>query len=192
MFLGLLFSLSMASSSNWEPRYLSGLSVLMRYEEAVDIDTYTVKYDFSYEDSDELPLSYDKKTINLLIRDSYIYSSNRMKKLGIKKEDCKSNLNVHIIHLKEDTINDDPNFDFWRTINGQNISTIHGFYDPTVNVYRNSVIGFVQLPTGSKHVIVHEMAHYWYDRFCIYEKSNIKTEDFAKSVELNYILNILE
>jgi hypothetical protein len=192
MFLELLFSLSVASSSDWRPRYLSGLSIFTRYEEVVHVDQYTVNYDFSYENNDQLPPSYDKKSINLLIRDSYIYSVDKIRELKIKKEDCKSNLNVHIIHLSEDTINEDSSFDFWRTINGQNISVIHGFYDPTVNVYRNSIIGFVQLPNGSEHVIVHEMAHYWYDRFCVYDKSNIKTEDFAKSVELNYIMNILK
>lgn len=187
----LLTSLSWASSSEWKPRYLSGLSLLEVYGEKLAIGGYRVEYDYSYED-DEYNTPYEKEILDSLMRESYRYSLNKIRKLGISPVDCKQDLNVHLVQLDGQTLNNDSRFGSWRAINGGNLVTIHGLYDPTVDTYRESVISFMLLPQGSNNVIVHEMAHYWYDRFCIYDKSNIKTETFAKSVESDYSLGLLD
>jgi len=191
MLLKLLISLSWASSSDWRPRYLSGLSLLGAYDDTILVDKYKVKYDYLYENN-ILNLPYKKEKLDFLINESYRFSVDKIHKLGINPVDCKTDLNVHLVHLEGSTINNDDRFGSWRTINGGNLTTIYGLYDPTIDVYRNSVISFMILPQGSDSLIIHEMAHYWYDRFCIYDENDIKTETFAKSVENAYIKSLLD
>jgi len=186
MLLLILTSLSLASSdSSWEPRYLSGLSLFTTYEETTNIGSYKVKYDYSYEDK-VLNTPYKREEITSLMGKSLFYSLIKVESMGLDPEDCKVDLNIHLVQLDGQTLNNNDRYGSWRNINGGNLVTIYGLYDPTIDLYRNSVISFMLLPQGSDYVIVHEMAHYWYDRFCIYEKSNMKTEDFAKYVEDAY------
>lgn len=191
MLIKLLISLSWASSSDWKPRYLSGLPLLGVYSNTLIIKNYRVEYNYLYEDN-IFNVPYDKNKLEFLINESYKYSINKINKLGINPIDCKDDLNVHIVQLEGQTLNNDDRFGSWRGVNGGYLVTIHGLYDPTVDNYRNSVISFMLLPEGSDHIIVHEMAHYWYDRFCIYDKSDIKTEVFAKSVENDYSIGLLD
>lgn len=186
----LLVSLSWASGNDWRPRYLSGLPILKSYQNTVLVDKYTVKYDFYYEDH-ILNEPYRKDKVEVLLNDSLRYSLNKISDLGITPVDCKNDLNVHIVQLREQTLNDDDRFGSWRGVNGGNLAVIHGLYDPTIGTYRNSIILYTLIPYNSNLIIFHEMAHYWYDRFCIYEKSSIKTETFVKAIENDYAMDLL-
>jgi len=187
----LLVSLSWASSNDWKPRYLSGLSLSRGYENNVQINNYHVKYDFSYENV-IYNSPYNKDEIDRLIYKSFDYSISKMSDLKLQQIDCKQDLNVHFVQLDGQTLNNDSRFGSWRRLNGANLTTIHGIYDPTISLYRDSIILFTLINPTSNNVVVHEMAHYWYDRFCLYEKNTINTEEFARAVEDDYILGILE
>ena len=187
----LLTSLAWASSSLWRPRYLSGLSLLEAYQDNLIIENYSIEYDYSYEDNiSNIP--YKKEKLNFLLKESYRYSINKIHKLGITPIDCKDDLNVHFVQLDGQTLNNNERFGSWKTINNETLDTLYGVYDPTIGTYRNSVISFMILPEGSNSLIIHEMSHYWYDRFCIYDASSMKTETFAKSVENDYSLGLLD
>jgi hypothetical protein len=187
----LLVSLSWASNNDWRPRYLSGLPLLSPYKNTVLVDKYPVRYDYYYED-DILNQPYKKEKIESILNDSLRYSIHKMSSLGIPPVDCKDDLNVHLIQLSGQTLNNDDRFGSWRSVNGGNLVIIHGLYDPTIDVYRDSIIMYMLLPQNSDRVIFHEMVHYWYDRFCLYEKSSMKTETFVKSVENDYIIKLLQ
>lgn len=187
----LLTSLSWASSSDWKPRYLSGLSLSSGFETNLNIGQYQVQYDFQYED-EAFNLPYSKESLDRLFTKSFYYSTNKMKELNLSQSDCKNDLNVHLVQLDGQTLNNDDRFGSWRRINGGYLTSIHGLYDPTVSLYRDSVILFSLVTPTSNNVIVHEIAHYWYDRFCLYEKNTVTTEEFAKAVEYDYILGKLE
>jgi hypothetical protein len=185
----LLFSLSWASGSAWEPRYLSGLSLLESYETTAYIGHYKIEYEYLYEDN-VVNMPYKKDKIEYLMRKSLEYSIDKINQMSIKFYDCKDDLDIHLIQLTGQTLNKSDRFGSWKRLNGSNLEVIYGLYDPTVDVYRNSIIIFSPINT-SDYVIVHEMAHYWYDRFCLYEHSEMQTEYFAKSVENNYKLGTL-
>lgn len=187
----LLISLSWASNSDWKPRYLSGLPLLSPYQNSIMVGKYNVRYNFHYED-DILNDPYKKDRIEFLLNESLRYSLNKMSNLGIAPVDCKEDLNVHLVQLDGQTLNNDDRFGSWRKVNGGNLITIHGLYDPTIDTYRDSIIIYMLLPQNSDRVIFHEMAHYWYDRFCIYEKNSLKTEAFAKAVENDYTIGLLD
>ena len=183
----LLASLSWASSSDWRPRYLSGLSLFQGYEERVTLDNISVIYDFYYQDVIINP-PYKKDKVDLLIRESFSLSVKKMQTLGVARSDCKQGLKVYIIQIDGDTLNDDARFGSWRSINGPRLRTMYGIYDPTPVSDDDSVLLFSLAAPSSDGVLVHEMAHYWYDRFCVYNNSSIKTEEFAKSIESAYLL----
>jgi hypothetical protein len=185
----LLFSLSWASGSGWEPRYLSGLSLLESYETTAYIGGYKIEYEYLYENN-VVNMPYKKDKIEYLMNKSLQYSVDKINQMSIKIHDCKDDLDIHLIQLTGQTLNKSDRFGSWKRLNGSNLEVIYGLYDPTVEVYRNSVIVFSLLNT-TDYVIVHEMAHYWYDRFCLYEQSEMHTEAFAKSVENNYKLGTL-
>jgi hypothetical protein len=183
----LLASLSWASSSDWKPRYLSGLSLFQSYKKNINLDTVTVNYDFYYQDVIINP-PYKQEKVDLLIRESFSLSIKKMQSLGVARSDCKQGLKVNIIQIDGNTLNDDTRFGSWRSINGSRLRTMYGIYDPTPESDDNSVLLFSLAAPSSDGVLVHEMAHYWYDRFCVYNNSSIKTEEFAKSVESAYLL----
>lgn len=183
----LLASLSWASSSDWRPRYLSGLSLFQSYKESVNLDNISVNYDFYYQDVIINP-PYKQEKVDLLIKESFILSTKKMQSLGVARSDCKQGLKVNIVQIDGDTLNDDTRFGSWRSVNGSRLRTMYGIYDPTPESDDNSVLLFSLSAPSSDGVLVHEMAHYWYDRFCVYNNSSIKTEEFAKSVESAYLL----
>jgi hypothetical protein len=173
------------AGDDWKPRYLSGLPIIHQNTSTINIQSYDIKVSIYFESSDSYQkFSYEK--ILFLIKKSFLFSERKIEDLGLSKNDCKDDLNIHLVQSSIDTLNSGQ-FDLWKTINGNNLSTIHGFYDPTINVYRNSVIAFVPHIKASDAIFVHEMAHYWFDRFCIYNQSSIGTETFAKAVERDYI-----
>jgi hypothetical protein len=187
--LALLLSSRIGASDikEWRPRYLAGLPLYQIYEETYKVEGYLVKYNFYYENV-VFNIPYKKDVINELIKESYIFSTKKIKDMGVSQSDCKYDLNVHIVQVSLDTMNDNSRFKEWRTVNGEyELEVLYGFYDPTINTYRNSIILYSSEARDVDRVILHEMAHYWYDRFCIYNLSNMKTETFAKSVENLYI-----
>lgn len=189
--MNLLFvGASDALGADWKPTYLCGLSLDGAYGDTVVIDGYSVRYDYLHEDV--CSILYSREQLHALLQESYRYSVHKIRALGMSAVDCKQDLNVHFVQLQTETLNDDRRFGSWRNVNGTWLFTIHGLYDPTVETYRESVISFISLPEGSDHLIVHEMAHYWYDRFCLYDSSELKTETFAKAVEQDYTLGLLQ
>lgn len=185
----LLTELAFGYTNDWQPRYLSGLPLLYSYDSTVNIDSYSVPYDYQYEDY-YLNFPYKKDYFDNLVRQSYRYSVYQAKSLGAIISDCKVDLNVHLVQLDGQTLNKDDRFKSWRTVNGGNLAIIYGLYDPTPYLSENSVIVFSSVPRITNDIVLHELAHYWYDRFCLYESINLKTEEFAKAVERDYDTNI--
>jgi len=181
----LLLSSLVFSSESWKPRYLSGLPLIQEDLVYFSNEKINVNYSLNYEDG-LVKNNFNQNRINYLINISYNLSLSRMKKMNIEIFDCKKDLNVHIFKISIQSLNGSE-MNSWKSVNGNYISTVHGFYDPTVDIYRNSIISFTPQLLNSDAIFVHEMAHYWYDRYCVYDFSNIKTETFARSVEGDYI-----
>jgi hypothetical protein len=62
-----------------------------------------------------------------------------------------------------------------------------GFYDPGSPYDNLDGIYFVYHQPNTTHVIVaHEVAHYWYERLCVYAGITTSSEEFAVQVEKLY------
>jgi hypothetical protein len=177
----LLVSDALAARSAW-PAYLSGIPLVPMGAGTITIGTTTIAYDFRVQD-DVLMFPLEESKLHTRAADSYRAARQVAARSGLPAEDCKPDLDVHFVELLLPTLNS-PAFQSWRDVNGGYLSTIHGLYDPTVDVPRQSVILYAsRLTVETQEIVVHELGHYWFDRWCLYDKGSMKTEAFAKQVE---------
>lgn len=103
--------------------------------------------------------------------------------------DCRPKENVNLYWVSFSTLNDETKFYSWKSENG-NIRDIVAMYDPiSINSDHAVILLTVQNRFDNESTIVHEIGHYWYDRFC-WERSWVGgTEKFAQALEKYYIAN---
>jgi len=66
--------------------------------------------------------------------------------------------------------------------------TLYGYYDSTPEVVYNSSILLADMgPRLNEAVIIHELAHYWWDRLCIASHVSGTSESFAQAFEAYYL-----
>jgi hypothetical protein len=177
----LLVSNALAARSAW-PAYLSGIPLVPMGAGTITIGPTTIAYDFRAQD-DVFVFPLEDQDLRRLAADAYRAARQVATRNRLPVADCKPDLDVHFVELSLTTLNS-PVFDSWRKVNGGYLTTIHGLYDPTVDVQRQSVILYASLGTvETRETVVHELGHYWFDRWCLYDKGSMKTEAFATQVE---------
>lgn len=176
LFLLLLFA-TVALGSNYHHKYspLHGTELTHKSSWTVDYgDGLTVEYALFAEKG----VLYDTDVIkeHLVKGAKYTFASLRAR--GIQTKDCRPKETVEVFAVKEVTLNDENRFPAFKD------KKIVGLYDPVFAIDNYSTITLAeQLPRRYKGTVVHEAAHYWYDRFCL-ERANVgDTEEFAEEIE---------
>lgn len=103
---------------------------------------------------------------------------------------CDKNKDLEIYQVNFDILNT-PNL---ITSEKKFLGLMWGFFDPRRGNTEKTAILIATHTINSNHVIIaHEVAHYWYERYCI-SSSSISSEDFAKIVESSYFqhFNVVE
>ena len=172
---------SIVDAGSWKPTYLDHLPLIFQSSGTTQVGSTLVRWEAW--DQDALfvfPLSPD--VLVRLLGESYEVAGRVARSLGIETGGCDSEKKLYVLHLDGATINDEGRFGDWRTINGGYLRVIQGLYDPTLDVPRDSVLMYTEPDSPRSRVLVHELGHYWYDRFCMYRNSEVKTETFARAV----------
>ncbi len=175
-----------AADAQWRPSYLADVPLVLDHAGEVPVGRTLIAYDLRYED-DLLNFPMSASTLRTLTQEAYALSVRTARSLSLPVSDCKPDLDVHIVQLTYETMQR-PGFASFRTMWGKRYSALHGLYDPTVHVRRESVLAFtVGANLHTERVFVHELGHYWYDRWCLYDAKGPNTEVFAEAVEQAYM-----
>jgi len=173
---------SVVDADSWKPTYLDHLPLIFQSSGTTQVGSTLVRWEAW--DQDALlvnPLS--SEALVRLLGESYVVAGRVARSLGIETGGCDSEKRLYVLHLDSTTINDEDRFGGWRTINGGYLKVLYGIYDPTPDVLHDAVLMYSEPDFPRYHVLVHELGHYWYDRFCMYRNSEVKTETFARAVE---------
>ena len=104
------------------------------------------------------------------------------KKLKLPVYSCLENDNLDIYEVSLAVLNDPSRFKVKRA---PDIKLL-GYYDPMLTDTGKSTIAFASFGYPEDELtIAHEMAHYWYDRFC-WNLMYSDTEGFARDFEKYY------
>lgn len=105
---------------------------------------------------------------------------------GLPFNDCKKIYNIDIYMVNYSVLNDRNRFNQWQGFSPNSNKRIRGLYAPRVQEANVSAIVLTPQGKDTSTVIAHEMAHYWYDRFCWDQNWNGGTENFARRFEALY------
>lgn len=171
----LFFLWSIASAWGYGP--LEGLrfksSIL--YKQYIENHNINIYYEYKYhKDSDYIELIVDG------IEESSNLSISEIKKSYPSAGDCKPNDIIEIYEVESKVLNDEKRFDIKKIIT----DNIWGFYDPRVSEdYVDSIVLTSHGRTANYTVLVHEIAHYWYSRFCLESYASVSSEQFATLIQ---------
>jgi len=117
---------------------------------------------------------------------SSLASWKKIEPIGIIDHQCNPNSLVEIFEISETDLNNPTRFpaEFIGSKQKER-GNLWGYYDP-----RSSEIGLDAIVVSphqddaeNYRIIVHEIAHYWYDAFCLGSKLNINSEEFAVEIQ---------
>lgn len=116
------------------------------------------------------------ETLEMSYRVVYTY----LKERNYPTKDCRLKENLYIYTLSKENLN---NRDLFYKYHIDGPTNIVGLYDRSENKYNSAVIILTEQDSFNKNVLLHEAAHYWYDRMCVDIYSRIDPETFAERME---------
>jgi hypothetical protein len=173
-----------------EPRYLSGLFFNFDQTSQVNVNGYVINYDF-YHENNLKKKQIKKEDIDYSAQKSFEISLSVLRKINESKEDCRPYLDLNIYQITRSSLNGES-FNTWKESMGIPGKEIFGLYDPTAWIKGESCLLVGDNAPITRGTLIHEFAHYWYDRWCLYGKIGMDTETFARKVEYIYVNNYLE
>lgn len=145
--------------------------ILRQYIEEQNVEVY---YRYYYKES-----NYKSLIINGM-EESTDLSLNEIKKSYPKAQDCKPYDIIEIYEVDLKVLNDENRFEIKKSIP----QDIWGFYDPRANEnYIDSIVLTSHGKMANYTVLVHEIAHYWYSRYCLENYTDMSSEQFATLIQ---------
>ena len=179
LFVLLLSSYSMAGS--FSDHYFPKVDFNISSDDALSVKYNGVDYHVDYEVYHEYDY-YSDDIVKSLISNNMMHLIAYANKFGYKIEQCV-----------------DKELEFYNA----SMLTINSGLMPPLESGRRRVGAYSIISTGNDkvaiivssfrsrymydRVVAHEMAHYFYDRFCLWKHSNISSEDFATKYEADYM-----
>lgn len=103
--------------------------------------------------------------------------------------DCRVKNEVGLFIVNNKVLNDQTRFYEWKQLNSKS-RNILALYDPVFGRDNFAAIVFSEQGTSqTSSTVTHEVAHYWYDRFCWERVWDGNTEQFAQIVEKYFLIN---
>jgi hypothetical protein len=119
------------------------------------------------------------------IYDASLSSFQNINELGLLDRQCAPNEFLEIYEISESQLNDPKRFpaDFVGNI-ALGRGSLLGFYDPrNSESYIDAIVITAHDNTESYRIVVHELAHYWYARFCLQDRAPFTSEQFALKIQ---------
>lgn len=96
---------------------------------------------------------------------------------------CDTKASVDVIQISFETMNT-PGL---ITMKQENIGSLWGFFDPGVYGDKYTILVASHTLNSTHTIIAHEVAHYWFERLCVSDSRGTTSEQFAKTIEQQYI-----
>ena len=185
-------AVSVASAGPYKSKYISDIKTYTAFDHELMLKDRRMDLSISYEEeipggrSFDLERSHSEEYIKRNIRDSLMMISNFNTSNGVRTKDCRSDYNLNIFIVSEDTMFNTDRFDEFLRSRGMNASKtiVYGFYDPTVLIKSNSNIILSNVSSHQNYLsIQHELAHWWWDRLCLANLYSGDSEDYAVAYE---------
>jgi hypothetical protein len=128
---------------------------------------------------------YSKKLINSAVYTSSYESLSRIESLGLLDKQCEKDVKLEIFEISNEQLNDPKRFPPEYVENKLKGSPpLLGFFDPTNNENKyNAIVVSPHSFEENFKILSHEIAHYWYNRFCLFQYLNETSENFAREIE---------
>ena len=140
------------------------------------------KFQISRQESTEYPDSLIYRAIYF----SSLASWKKIEPMGAIGRECNKGNLVEIFEISENELNNPSRFPAqYVESKGSGRPSLWGYYDPRSS--ESKVDAIVVSPQGSDsenyRIIVHEMAHYWYESFCLSSHTKMTSEEFAVLIQ---------
>lgn len=169
-----------------KPKYMYEFQNIHMSELELKINNHDINIDFYVEKNTKIRLN--DKIIIYSAKKSIFYIEKYLSKMDLKLQECHDS-NLNIVFISGDTLNGGA-FSYWNNLDGYQ-KKIYGMYDSTFDIKGEAYIFVSSESQNVTQTLIHEMAHYWYDRGCIYLDISTKTEPFAVDIEQMYIDEIM-
>ena len=177
---------SSAIAEPYKSRYISDIETSLHLEKMVRLTSREIDLTLSYEDGAlESIRNYSAEYIlrQVKLSESHILRFN--KSLGLSTEDCRSNYNLNIFIVSNETMWEEDRFYSFRlrtNMGGERL--IYGFYDSTLETPRENVLILTNIDSYENLVTTqHELSHYWFDRLCVQSGYSGSSESYALKYE---------
>lgn len=141
--------------------------------------------DFRFQLNRQSNTGYFDQLIYRAIYDSSLASFQTIETYGYLDRQCAPNEFLEIFEISEIELNNPNRFPAKFVENySEGRGSLLGFYDPrNSESYIDSIVITPQHNAESYRIIVHEIAHYWYARFCLQDRVSITSEEFAVKIQ---------
>jgi hypothetical protein len=96
---------------------------------------------------------------------------------------CDTNARLDVIQISFE----DMNTPGLVTGKGEVLGSLWGFFDPGTYGDKYTILVASHTLNSTHTVIAHEVAHYWFERLCVYDERRTSSEEFARIVEDKYV-----
>ena len=166
------------------------LSFYKTSSEILEIDEYIIRYEIFYLSTLGSNGVYSPEFVRGVIdaASRKLFRFLKYKDIPISYECRYVELKVH--HITSSILNDTNRFSEWRPANRVSSNQkyiLWALFDPVFEEPRTSAIYLTDNGRGrNEGSLAHELAHYWYDRLCVYNHWNLGTEEFAVQFQEYY------
>jgi hypothetical protein len=151
-------------------------------EEYIFIDNIKFKFSINRQSMD----SYPDELIYKAIYSSTLFSIREIQAMGAQHKRCSSGELVEIFEISEKELNNPSRFPEEFINNpSRGYTSLWGYYDPrpNENALDAIVISSGHMKSSSYRIVAHEIAHYWYQTFCLERFTKLNSEEFATSIQ---------
>jgi hypothetical protein len=150
-------------------------------EEYTFIDDIKLKFSINRQNLD----SYPDEMIYKAIYSSTLVSIREIQSMGAAHKRCSSGELVEIFEISEKELNNPARFpEEFIGNSGRGYNSLWGYYDPRPNEPGlDAIVISPHSGNANYRIIAHEMAHYWYQTFCLERFTKLNSEEFAVSIQ---------
>lgn len=165
----------------WRPDYLDRLPLRFQGSGTTPVGPSVVRWE-AWDEKVPWVSPLPTEALERVLRESFATATQVAGGLGASSEVCDLDKKLYLVHLDGDTIDDHQRFGDWLEIEDRSRQQLRGLYDPTGRPPHDAVLSYAEPEIPRSVVLVHELGHYWYDRWCLSRASNVDSEAFAEAV----------
>jgi len=187
--LGALCMPGTAEAEPYRSQYVADLPFAHLVTNTLTHDSRRLPYSLSIQRAGDAPIgnlarAYDPAWVQARLGTIWSFMDAYLADLGLPNRDCQTGVELNLFIIARAQMGEGARFlEFKRTFDMLDY-VIQAFYDPTPEVPGNSALILSAVgdePADSD--LVHEFAHYWYDRVCGRASFGEESEPFAKRFE---------